>query len=251
MSERLGSRRQKFESKWLRGATVLRPNAGEHCERKIVRHSGAMGVNRFDEKAATWDENPATVERAEKVALALRATVPLDRSMRMLEYGAGTGLVTQALRDSVGPVTMADTSAGMRKVMEDKIAAGVITDARVWDVDLATDPIPDERFDLAVTAMTLHHIPRLESVLAGFAKLLTDGGYLCIVDLEEEDGSFHADGFDGHHGFNRAALAAGLVDAGFGDVEFQPCHQVVRDGHTYPVFLATCVRHLHRDPAVD
>ena len=206
-----------------------------------------MSINSFDERAATWDDDPAKVERAEEVALAVRATVPLDRSLRMLEYGAGTGLVTQALRDSVGPVTMADTSVGMRKVMEDKIAAGVITGARVWAVDLATEPVPDEQFDLVVTVMTLHHIPHLEPVLGSFANLLAEGGHLCIVDLEEEDGSFHADGFDGHHGFNRTALAASLGHAGFSDVKFQRCHQVVRDGVVYPLFLATCVR--HRDDA--
>ncbi len=201
-----------------------------------------MSINSFDERAATWDDDPAKVERSEEVALAIRVAVPLDKSMRMLEYGAGTGLVTQALRDSVGPVTMADTSAGMRTVMESKIAAGVITDARVWDVDLATEPLPDEQFDLVVTVMTLHHIPHLEPVLAGFADLLSEGGRLCIVDLEEEDGSFHADGFSGHHGFNRTALGADLGHAGFRDVKFQRCHQIVRDGVVYPLFLATCVR---------
>jgi len=199
--------------------------------------------NKFDERAATWDDDPAKVERAEEVAIAVREVVRLDPAMRMLEYGAGTGLVTQALRASVGPVTMADTSAGMRAVMHDKIAAGTIADARVWDVDLATGPVPDECFDLVVTVMTLHHIPSLEPVLSGFARLLAEDGHLCIVDLEEEDGSFHGDGFDGHHGFDRAALTSSLVRAGFTEVGFRGCGQLVRDGVTYPLFLATCVRH--------
>ena len=201
-----------------------------------------MAINSFDEKAATWDDDPAKVERAEKVGLAIREAVPLDTSMRMLEYGAGTGLVTQALRDVVGPVTMADTSAGMRQVMKDKITAGAITHARVWDLDLAAEPVPDERFDLIVTVMTLHHIPSLEPVLSSFAGILAEGGHLCVVDLEEEDGSFHGDDFDGHHGFNQSALASCLDAAGFTDVTFRRCHQVVRAGTTYPLFLAICVR---------
>ncbi len=178
---------------------------------------------------------------AEDVATTIRDAIRLDPSMRLLEYGAGTGLVSQALRASVGPVTMVDTSAGMREVMEHKIAAGTITNARVWDVDLATEPAPDEQFDLVVTVMTLHHIPNLEPVLSGFARLLAEGGHLCIVDLEEEDGSFHGDGFNGHHGFSRAVLGSSLAHAGFTDVGFQRCHQMVRDGVTYPLFLATAV----------
>jgi SAM-dependent methyltransferase len=197
-------------------------------------------TDRFDEKAATWDADPAKVERAAAVARGIAAVVPVDRSVRLLEYGAGTGLVTQALRDAVGPVTLADTSRGMRDVMHAKIEAGALPDARVWALDLATEPAPDDQFDLIVTVMTLHHIPDLATVLSAFAHLLAPGGRLCIADLEKEDGSFHGAEFDGHHGFERASLATELSKAGFADIRFTDCTQMVRDGVTYPVFLATC-----------
>lgn len=193
----------------------------------------------FDGRAATWDDDPAKVERAGVVADVIAQTVPLDTSTRMLEYGAGTGLVTQALRDRVGPVTLADTSAGMRAVMDEKIASGLITDARVWDIDLATAAPPDEQFDLVVTVMVLHHIADLAPVLANISAALAPGGHLAIVDLEQEDGTFHGDGFGGHHGFERAALAARLGAAGFGDIAFRHCYDVLRDGGRYPLFLAT------------
>lgn len=201
-----------------------------------------MDVNRFDAKAATWDDDPAKVERAAEVARAIRDAVPLAPATRMLEYGAGTGLVTQALRAAVGPVTLVDTSTGMREVMQQKIAAGAITDARVWDLDLATDSVPDEQFDVIVTVLTLHHIPDLGPVLANFAELLIDGGHLCIADLEEEDGSFHPDDFGGHHGFSQVALTAQLDGAGFTNIAFTRCYEIVRDSGPYPVFLATCTR---------
>jgi predicted TPR repeat methyltransferase len=201
-----------------------------------------VSTDRFDEKAATWDTDPAKVERAAAVARAIAATVALDPSMRMLEYGAGTGLVTEALRDAVGPVTLADTSRGMREVMQAKVDAGALVDARVWALDLATEAAPDEEFDLIVTVMTLHHIPDLARVLAGFSDLLAPGGHLCVADLEKEDGSFHGADFDGHHGFERSALEADLRAAGFTEVTFAKCCDLVRDGVTYPVFLATCVR---------
>jgi len=147
--------------------------------------SDDAAVNRFDEKAVTWDDDAAHIERARVVADALRLAVPLDSSVRLLEYGAGTGLVSQALSNSVGPITMADTSAGMRTVMEAKIAGGVISDARVWDLDLSTAPLhaADEQFDLIVTVLTLHHLPRVEPVLSNFATLLAASGHLAIVDL--------------------------------------------------------------------
>ena len=202
-----------------------------------------MATNSFDEKAATWDDDPAKVERARAVAAAILEGVPLDGNERLLEYGAGTGLVTEALRDAVGPVTLADTSAGMREAMQAKVAAGTIPDARIWDLDLSVAPAPEgERFDLVVTVMTLHHIHDLGPVLAAFAALLEEGGHLCVADLEAEDGSFHSDDFHGHHGFERDDLASQLAAAGFSDVAFRDCYRIDRDGVDYQVFLATCTR---------
>lgn len=196
-------------------------------------------VDSFDDRAATWDDDPHKVERAKVVADAICESFALDRSMRVLEYGAGTGLVTQALRDSVGPVTLADTSAGMREVLAGKVDGGVIPDARVWDVDLSIESPPDERFDLIITVLAMHHITPLEPVLSAFAALLAEGGHLCVVDLEEEDGSFHGAGFHGHHGFARSSLTSLLEAAGFTNVGFRHCHEIVRDTGTYPLFLAT------------
>lgn len=196
----------------------------------------------FDEKAATWDDDPAKVERAEVVAGCIASSVPLGSNTRLLEYGAGTGLVTQALRDSVGPVTLVDASEGMRAVMEAKIEAGTLADARVWSMDLTEEEPPEDRFDVIVSVMVLHHIADLGRVLMGFTTLLAPGGYLCIVDLDHEDGSFHPDGFGGHHGFHRHELADQLTSVGLTVVSFQDCHQVVRDGVSYPLFLAVCRR---------
>lgn len=215
--------------------TGAAPGSGDHDH----GHAGGHRHGDFDQRAATWDDDPAKVERARMAADAIRAAVPLDRSTRLLEYGAGTGLVTQALRDDVGPVTLADTSAGMREVIGRKIAAGALPDARVWDVDLATGPVPDERFDVVVTVMALHHVADVGAVLAAFHDVLVDGGHLCVADLDEEDGSFHGEGFGGHLGFARTDLAAALERAGFTDVVFQDCHQVEKGGATYPMFLAT------------
>lgn len=200
-------------------------------------------MSSFDEKAATWDDE-AKIERARVVAGAVREAVVLSGSTRVLEYGAGTGLVSQELAGSVGALTLADSSAGMREVMHAKVATGALpTTTGIWDLDLSSGSVPDERFDLVVTVMTLHHIPDLSSVLEGFAKLLDEGGHLCVVDLVAEDGSFHSDDdFHGHHGFDVHELSAELVSAGFSDVRVEQVYEVVRDGTAYPLFLATCTR---------
>ena len=205
----------------------------------------ADGADPFDDQAAAWDDDPAKVARAAAVARAVSAAVDLGPSVRLLEYGAGTGLVTEALQDQVGHLVLADTSAGMRQAIDAKIDSGALRAAEVWDLDLTTTSVPAEQhgaFDLVVTVMVLHHIADLPPVLARFAELLAPGGHLCIGDLEQEDGSFHGEGFAGHHGFERPALAAQLGAAGFRDVSIEDCTEMVKHEVTYQVFLAIGTR---------
>jgi predicted TPR repeat methyltransferase len=205
----------------------------------------ADGTDPFDDQAAAWDDDPAKVVRAAAVARAVSAAITLGPSVRLLEYGAGTGLVTEALQGQVGHLVLADTSAGMRQAIDAKIDSGALRAAEVWDLDLTTTPVPAEQqaaFDLVVTVMVLHHIADLPPVLARFAELLAPGGHLCIADLEQEDGSFHGEGFAGHHGFERPALAAQLGAAGFRDVSIEDCTEMVKHEVTYQVFLAIGTR---------
>ncbi|MFK5633541.1 MULTISPECIES: class I SAM-dependent DNA methyltransferase [unclassified Ornithinimicrobium] len=202
-----------------------------------------MGTEHFDDKAATWDDDPDKARQAQDVARAVASAVPTDGATRLLEYGAGTGLVTQALIGRVGPVTLADNSPGMREVLQVKVASGILPrDARVWDLDLETQPVPSERFDLVVSSMVMHHVTQLDVVLAAFAELLEPGGHLCIADLDREDGSFHSHDFGGHHGFDRQELVTALGAAGLAEVTTADCTTISKEGTAYPVFLATARR---------
>ncbi len=196
----------------------------------------------FDERASTWDDDPAKRARAVAAAASIREAVAPHPGSRLLEYGAGTGLLAQELAADVASITVSDPSRGMRDVLEEKAAVGVLPNARVLDLDLSRDPAPDERFDLIVAAMVLHHIPDLSPVLLGLAQLTVPGGTLCIVDLEREDGSFHGEGFDGHDGFDREQLTGWLREVGFGTPEFRTCYQLHRHGRDYPLFLAVSRR---------
>ena len=211
----------------------------------------------FDAHAATYDD-PEKARRAEEVAQAVVAAGAAgpgpNGTVRLLEYGAGTGLVTQALTALVHGVsaTLADSSSGMREVMEGKVAAGVLpVDARVVHLDLEQEPAPPERFDLVVSSLVLHHVRDLDRVLAGLAELLDEGGHLCVADLDSEDGSFHATvhDFHGHDGFDRHELADRMRQAGFTDVSVADCTSIDKEGTTYPVFLATGRRAAKAAPA--
>lgn len=205
-------------------------------------HDHDHAAQSFDERAATWDDD-VKVARAATIARRIGEEVNLTGSERLFEYGAGTGLVSEALRASVGLITLADASAGMRAVAQAKVDDGRLSGARVWGLDLSSDQVPaDESFELVVTSMVLHHVDPLNVTLRAFHELLVPGGHLCVVDLDAEDGSFHGEGAQVHHGFAREAFAGLLRSTGFVDVGLSDCGTVDRDGIEFGLFLAVASR---------
>ena len=200
----------------------------------------------FDARARQWDENPVFRERGLKIAEAIRKAVPLNKHMSAFDYGCGTGLLSFPLKDELGAILLADSSSGMLDVVAEKIAAQGVSIMTPVKLDLLADPSPPQRFDLIVTSMTLHHVPDTDHILRIFHDLLNPGGYLCIADLDTEDGSFHGIEVDVHHGFDRTELGRHTTQAGFADVQFQTVFSIAKERESgtrdYPVFLMTARR---------
>lgn len=201
-------------------------------------------MTNFDERARGWDSDPKKVERALAVADAIRKAIPLSGDMKALEYGCGTGLLSFALQPYLGQITLADTSQGMLDVLREKIARSGATTMHPIRLDLLSDPLPAERFDLTYSLMVLHHIDDVKTVLSRFHNLLIPGGTLLVADLDKEDGSFHTDGStDVHHGFDHDELRKMVEEAGFRNVTFSTAceirKQIGNEEKTFPVFLMT------------
>jgi ubiquinone/menaquinone biosynthesis C-methylase UbiE len=196
--------------------------------------------NEFDLRAKDWDEDLMKVERARSISEVMMRKIHLSDEMKALEYGCGTGLVSFNLYKSLKSITMADNSDGMIAVLKDKINSQKINNMFPIKLDLSVDSAGDEKFDLIYTSMTLHHIIEVDDVLRKFSEMLNAGGYLCIADLDEEDGSFHGEGFEGHNGFNRDALEKKLGSFGLKTTHYEICFQMKRK-HTgdkvYNVFV--------------
>jgi len=205
-----------------------------------------LDATHFDSKARQWDENPLFRERGQKIARAIRETVPLHRKMSALDYGCGTGLLSFPLKDELGDILLADSSSGMLDVLAGKIAAQGAGNMTPVKLDLLVDPPLAQRFDLIYTSMTLHHVPDTDYILRVFHDLLKPGGYLCVADLDKEDGSFHGVEVDVHHGFDQSELSQRAAQAGFADMRFQTVFSIAKEHETgprdYPVFLMTARR---------
>ena len=199
-------------------------------------------MTNFNERAKDWDSDPKKVERARVVADAIRKALPLSQTMSALEYGCGTGLLSFALQSDLGQITLADTSQGMLDVLGEKIASAGVANMHPVKLDLATDPLPAERFDLTYSLMTLHHIHNTDDILKKFCEILNPSGYLLVADLDKEDGTFHTDeSTDVHLGFDRDELQKKVESAGFGNVNFSTVYEITKKignkEKTFPIFL--------------
>jgi 2-polyprenyl-3-methyl-5-hydroxy-6-metoxy-1,4-benzoquinol methylase len=177
------------------------------------------------------------------MAEVVRAAIPLAPTDRLVDVGAGTGLLGLALVDDVGEVVLLDPSAGMIEVATGKLAGGSLPTVHAARHDLLVDPPPAERFDVAVSLLVLHHLADTRAALSAIRELLVPGGRIALADLDTEDGTFHSAEAEGihHHGFDRPAVEELAREVGFERVQTRTAMVLDDDGPLggYPVFLLT------------
>lgn len=195
----------------------------------------------FRDKAGDWDARPTPVQISEGVFEALKRRVPLGPEMRVLDFGAGTGLLITKIAPFVARLLAVDVS----RAMLDKLAEKRELDGKVeiFCQDILQQPL-EVRVDLIVSAMAMHHVENTRALAATLHAHLVPGGRIALADLDREDGTFHPAGTEGvfHHGFDREALAKVLDETGFTDVDFGTACVVQKEARQYPVFLVTAAR---------
>jgi 2-polyprenyl-3-methyl-5-hydroxy-6-metoxy-1,4-benzoquinol methylase len=190
----------------------------------------------FDTAARDWDQRPMSQQLA-AVPERLLAQLPLQASDHVLDFGAGTGLLSVPIAPKVAQVTALDMSAAMLQVLNEKGLANITT----LQQDIFAG-LPG-RYHAVVSCMALHHVADTAALLRAFAAALHPGGRIALVDLYQEDGSFHGDndakGVQ-HFGFAPEALQALAEQAGLMDIAFSDILRLQhRNGRAYPLFLMT------------
>lgn len=200
-----------------------------------------MKINEFDNRAREWDKETIHWERSKAIAERMIAKIPFKPTMKALEFGAGTGILSFMLSDTFAEITLMDNSTEMIKVIQEKIDAYHSTNLKPILFNLEQEELSNDSFDCIFTQMALHHVVDTELIINRFYKMLNPGGYLVIADLYSEDGSFHGEEFTGHNGFDVKLLKENLEKAGFTNITSEECF-VMKKGRAdilreYPVFL--------------
>lgn len=214
-------------------------------KKRIMMSGTAEKRNNFDGRARNWDAKQSRVELAAAVADAMLRSLELTREMTVMDYGAGTGLVTMHIAPHVGRIDAVDTSEGMLAILSEKVRNLKTDSVKVVFLPEVELILPSGRYNAIISSMTIHHISDVAGIAGKFYDALHPGGQIAIADLVEENGDFHSDNTGvKHFGFNTKEFAGIFREAGFINVEVITAHTVIKETalgeiKDFPVFLLT------------
>ncbi|MGI9579323.1 MAG: class I SAM-dependent DNA methyltransferase, partial [Microthrixaceae bacterium] len=167
----------------------------------------------WDDYAGGWDEDPSVRAYAQAALDSLEREVR-SRGLvvggdRALDFGCGTGLLAEHLREKYSLLDALDTSSGMRAVVEQKAALAGWTDVRV----LESLPTAGERYDLIVCSSVCAFLDDYPETVADLSARLVPGGMFVQWDWELDPNE--AEPF----GLARSEVENTLASAGLLDVD--------------------------------
>jgi len=194
-------------------------------------------MDTFEEKAKDWDTE-ARVKMAEAIAQAMIKCVKLKETYKVMDFGAGTGLITFKASELSRQVTAVDASEAMLNRLRDKINNQKKTNIITLNADIETISGFDNDYDVILSSMSMHHVKDTAEALKKFFNALKKGGRIAIADLEKEDGTFHGDNNGIYHfGFDRDEIFDLLAGAGFTGIRIKTVYNVDRNNRKYSIFL--------------
>jgi RimJ/RimL family protein N-acetyltransferase/ubiquinone/menaquinone biosynthesis C-methylase UbiE len=177
--------------------------------------------NEWDMYARNWDDDGAARAYAAAAFSSLQE-VPAPGGIRLeganvIDFGCGTGLLTERLVAAGARVEAVDTSTAMLGVLRTKVAE------RGWaSVETGTGLPPDRvAFDLVVCSSVCLFLDDYPGTVAELVTRLRPGGFFVQWDWERTD--------EDPHGFTKDEIQSVLTRSGLIDVEVRAGFEVLAD----------------------
>ncbi|KLD98734.1 class I SAM-dependent methyltransferase [Aliarcobacter butzleri] len=196
-------------------------------------------MSRFDERAKDWDKKQTTLDKSDACINHLKEKIDFSNIKNILDYGCGTGLIAFNLVEKNNQVLGLDNSYGMIEEFNKKVKEKNLSNIKAKKHNILEEDLPKNSFDLIVISMSLHHIEDIDMFFKKSFEALKNGGYICVNDLDKEDGSFHAKhNNEGvyHFGFSKDELVETAKKIGFSDSSFDIVYIFERENGNFPIF---------------
>src|SRR4029453_12430051 len=166
----------------------------------------------FSSSAGQWDRVRDELF-GDRVHLAAMGALA-DGDAVVGDLGCGTGQVSAALGPFVTRVIAVDSSAAMLQAAKKRLAGLDNIDLRRGELEAL--PIDDERLDIAVLMLVLHHTPEPEKALSEVSRVLRPGGRVIVGEMvPPERESYRQQMGNVWLGFSDEHMSRMLTEAGF------------------------------------
>ena len=136
----------------------------------------------WDDYAEEWDSNEDAISYSEEAFKTLSNIVKLD-GQNILDFGCGTGLLTEKLSPFAKQIVALDSSRKMISVLNDKKLPNVnVISNSISDSVVKENKLLKNKFDLIVASSVFGFLPEYESTLSLLKSLLVPEGILVQWD---------------------------------------------------------------------
>ncbi len=170
-----------------------------------------MKKDYFQNKAKNYEQDKNRVDNVENIANSILKSLKFDKTMQIMDFGSGTGLLLEKIAPFVDKITAIDISNSMNITLNAK-RNNLGCELEILEMDLSRTKL-DKKFDGIISSMTMHHIEDIQIMFKDFYTMLNDNGFVAIADLDIEDGSFHTEDTGVFHfGFDRMTFLNSAKD---------------------------------------
>lgn len=161
----------------------------------------------WDEYAQEWDSNPDAIAYSQ-LAFNSLSTHFNPAGLNVLDFGCGTGLLSEKIAGVASSVVAVDSSAKMIDILKAKKLANVTALAcEISEESINKSSILKSGFDLIVASSVCAFIPDFEKTLMDLKSLLNPGGVFIQWDWKRNDA-------DSDFGFNEESITKAYSKVG-------------------------------------
>jgi len=186
--------------------------------------------NSWDEYAEEWDGNKDAILYSEEAFRSLSNIVTLEGSY-ILDFGCGTGLLTEKLAPLAKGIIALDASPQMISILDDKTLPNVTTISEpLSESVIRENKLLQNRFDLIVASSVCGFLPDYDSTLFLLNSLLVQGGMFVQWDWlsPEENSDF---------GLSKAHVEEAFIKADLSIISITQPFSLTSSKGTMPVLM--------------
>lgn len=144
----------------------------------------------WDEYAKGWDVNPSVIEYSKKAFQSLLEVTGIE-GLNILDFGCGTGLLSEQMSARAKSIVALDSSVEMALVLKNKKLPNLkVIDEVLTQRLIESNSLLSDKFDLIVASSVCGFLPDYQQTLQLLKSLLVQNGLFVQWDwLAEKEGS--------------------------------------------------------------